>query len=104
MSEISINDLYKMQERKESEKIDIYNKIVDKFFDKIKYLSKMGRIDFYYKLPDIIYGLPLYDKNACICYVIYKFRIKGFNVKYVYPNAIHINWDIKNKSEIKKLI
>ena len=29
MSEISINDLYKIQERKENERIEIYNKIID---------------------------------------------------------------------------
>ena len=103
VNDLSIKDLYKIQERKETERIEIYNKIINKFNDKIKYLSKMNRVDFYYKLPDIIYGLPLYDKNACICYIIYKYRIKGFNVKYIYPNAIHINWDINNKTNIKKL-
>ena len=93
MSKITIDELYQIQDRKEIEKIDIYNKILLKFYDKIKYLSKMGRVDFFYNLPDIIYGLPLYDKNACLCYIIYKLRVAKFNVDYIYPSGIHINWD-----------
>lgn len=99
MNSISIQDLYDMQDRKEKEKIEIYNKILDKFYEKIKYLSKMGRVDFFYNLPDILYGLPLYDKNACICYIIYKLRSAKFKVEYVYPSGIHINWDKENKEE-----
>lgn len=97
MSQITINELHKIQDRKEIEKIDIYNKILNKFYEKIKYLSKMGRVDFFYNLPDIIYGLPLYDKNACLCYIIYKLRVAKFNVEYIYPSGIHINWDKEKK-------
>ena len=97
MNSISIQELYKIQDRKELEKINIYNKILNKFYEKIKYLSKMGRIDFFYNLPDIIYGLPLYDKNACICYIIYKLRIAGFQTEYIYPSGIHINWSKEKK-------
>lgn len=100
MNSININDLYKIQNRKEEERIMIYNKILDKFYYKIKYLAKMGRISFYYNLPDIIYGLPLYDKNACICYIIYKLRLAGFNVEYIYPNGININWNKENKKNL----
>ena len=59
----------------------------------------MGRVDFFYNLPDILYGLPLYDKNACICYIIYKLRTAGFTVEYIYPSGIHINWNKENKDE-----
>ena len=100
MDSIAINDLYKIQDRKEEDKITIYNKILDKFYYKIKYLAKMGRISFHYNLPDIIYGLPLYDKNACICYIIYKLRLNGFLVEYIYPNGININWDKENKKKL----
>ena len=98
MNTISINELYKIQEKKEIDKIKIYKLILSKFYEKIIYLSKMGRIELFYQLPDILYGLPLYDKNACICYIIYNLRKKGFFVKYIHPNGIHINWNKEKKS------
>ena len=100
MNTVSINDLYNIQDRKEEERILIYNKILNKFYGKIEYLAKMGRIEFFYNLPDIIYGLPLYDKNACICYIIYKLRMPGFIVEYIYPNGINVNWDRENKKKL----
>ncbi len=43
MNSISIQELYEIQDRKELEKINIYNKILNKFYEKIKYLSKNGK-------------------------------------------------------------
>lgn len=100
MDSINIKDLYQIQDKKEEQRLVIYNKILDKFYYKIKYLAKMGRISFVYNLPDIMYGLPLYDKNACICYIIYKLRLDGFYVEYIYPNGININWDKENKKNV----
>ena len=67
------------------------------------FLSKMGRVDFFYQLPDILYGLPLYDKNACICYLIYNLRKKGFIAKYIHPNGIHINWNKETSNKTNYL-
>ncbi len=70
---------------------------------KLNTYQKMGRIDFFYNLPDIIYGLPLYDKNACLCYIIYKLRTAGFQTEYIYPSGIHINWS-KDKKDTSLLL
>lgn len=103
MNNISIKELYKIQEKKEYDKIKIYKLILSKFYEKIKYLSQLGRIEFYYQLPDILYGLPLYDKNACLCYIIYKLRTAGFQTEYIYPSGIHINWS-KDKKDTSLLL
>ena len=52
MNTISINELYKIQEKKEADKIKIYKLILSKFYEKIIYLSKMGRIELFYQLPE----------------------------------------------------
>ena len=100
---MDILELYKIQEEKEKKKILIYKDVLNKCCDKILRLSKSGRTDFYYQIPVISYGLPLFDVEACMCYLIYKFKKKGFKTKYIYPSGIYISWK-KEEEELPNLL
>ena len=45
-----------------------------------------------YKMPLFIYGLPLYNPNKCIQYIVNKLVNNGFYVEYIAPYEIFISW------------
>ena len=51
-------------------------------------------------------GVPNYDKNACITYIISKLEENDFVVRYTHPNLLFISWKhyVPNyvRTEIKK--
>ena len=45
-----------------------------------------------YVVPDFIIGKPTYNFANCIQYIIFRLKNNGFKVKYIYPNALKIEW------------
>jgi hypothetical protein len=54
----------------------------------------------------MLMGVPNYDKNACITYMISKLEENDFVVRYTHPNLLFISWKhyVPNyvRTEIKK--
>ena len=54
----------------------------------------------------MLIGVPNYDKNACITYLISKLEENDFVVRYTHPNLLFISWKhyVPNyvRTEIKK--
>ena len=40
----------------------------------------------------MIIGVPKYDNNECIAYIINKLKENGFVVRYTHPNMLFISW------------
>jgi hypothetical protein len=57
-------------------------------------------------VPEMLVGVPNYDKNACITYIISKLEENDFIVRYTHPNLLFISWKhyVPNyvRTEIKK--
>ena len=51
-------------------------------------------------------GVPKYDSDSCIAYVIDKLQENGFKIRYTHPNMLFISWQHwvpeYVRSEIKK--
>ena len=91
---ISIDDLYAKKKQFDLNKLDLFNKILNRIHVRIQHTSRQN-IDIqhcWYVVPEIIIGVPKYDQAACLAYIIDKLKTNGFTVRYIHPNLLFISW------------
>jgi len=91
---ISIDSLYEKKQQMDLNKLELFNKILNRIHVKIKTTSRQ-KIDeqfCWYVVPEIIIGIPKYDQGALIAYLVDKLKTNGFIVQYYHPNTIFICW------------
>ena len=49
-------------------------------------------------------GLPVYNLNSCIAYLILNLNKNGFKVRFIKPNYLFIDWSKENSIVEKKTI
>ena len=106
MSMINIDELNRINTTREKNKLDIYEKVLKKCHERIKTISKKPKNNqfCFYVVPNILYGIPLYDVNMCILYLVNSLSKNGFYVSYTHPNLIFISWyNRTNSIEYKKV-
>jgi hypothetical protein len=103
MSDFDINILIDDQYKQQQKKLDIYNKILNKIYNKIQLVNKRKKTDLIYEIPNYIFGFPLYNNRTCLVFIISSMRKKGFEVKFNFPNILYISWDKLIKTSLKKV-
>ena len=91
---INIDELYEKKRQSDLNKLNLFNKILNRIHIRIKNVSKQRKAEQFcwYVVPEVILGVPKYDQGACIAYLIDKLKDNGFNVRYVHPNTLFISW------------
>ena len=105
MSMININELHRINERRSKERLASYEKVLLKCHERIKAVSlkPKGNTFCFYVVPNIVFGVPIYNVNECIVYIVQSLIKNGFYVVYTHPNLIYISWfQRKNSLEYKK--
>ena len=66
----------------------------------------IGETKCVYQIPEIIFGMPVINKDECINYINNILKEKGFNCFFIKPNYILIMWQLENKliKQNKKLL
>lgn len=91
---LNIDELYEKKRQYDLNKLELYNKILNRIHVRIKTTSRQ-KIDeqfCWFVVPEVIIGVPKYDQGACIAYIMDKLLENGFNVKYIHPNTLFISW------------
>ena len=89
---INIDSLYEKKQQMDLNRLELFNKILNRIHVKIKTTSRQ-KIDeqfCWYVVPEIIIGIPKYDQGALIGYLVDKLKTNGFIVQYYHPNTIFI--------------
>jgi hypothetical protein len=88
----NVNEIKKFIHEREKGRLLIYEEILEKCYHRIQ--SSVIRDDAFslYVVPDFIIGKPTYNFANCIQYIIFRLKNNGFKVKYIYPNALQIEW------------
>lgn len=105
MSMINIEELHSINKKRLKHRLEIYDNILKKCHERIKAVSKSpkGTTFCFYIIPSYVYGVPLYDVNACIVYMVQSLIKNGFYVSYTHPNLLYISWfERTNSIEYKK--
>ena len=94
MSMININELFLNKQEKEKHKNEIYDSVLKQCHKRIMRSVKLNPYDNYcfYVIPKFIYGIPLYDLNKCINYLVVHLTKNGFKINYTHPNLLIITW------------
>ena len=90
---INLDDLYEKKKSSDLLTLTTFNKILHRIHNKVKYISRQKKDTFcWYVVPEIMLGVPRYNNNDCIAYIITKLKNNGFIVKYTHPNMLFISW------------
>ena len=92
---LNLDELYRQKQMRQDNKLKIYNRILKRVHDKIKYTSRQRNSMCFccYVVPEFLLGVPKYDSSACIAYIIEKLVDNGLAVKYTHPNLLMISWN-----------
>lgn len=89
---IHANDLRQRQREKQHHRTFIYNRILEKCYQRIYVANESDQTFLIYQVPEMIMGYPLYNIAYCSAYVIYNLRKNGFQAKFYNPNIIVVQW------------
>ena len=89
---VNINELKKEEENRKSLKKQCFNKILEFINNKIILVSRANSKRTWYEIPLFLLGHPTYEMDECSSYLIKKLSKNGFNVNFLNPNILLINW------------
>ena len=91
---LNINELYERRVRRDQARLKSYNQVLEQIHTRIYSASQLPGHPAYlvYTVPPFILGLPKFDLEDLIVYVVYQLRQSGFEVRYTYPNMLYISW------------
>ena len=97
MLSININKLRSEVEDRENNKIKVFEKILDMCYKKILSTNKQNNdYSCTFIVPNVVFGLPLYNIEDCIIFIMNKLVEKGFEIYFALPTSIHILWRPKD--------
>jgi hypothetical protein len=105
MSQININSLYNNINKKRYEKYVVYDKLLKMCHNKIQTYADNLRLECIFKIPEYVFGLPLFNKIFAKNYIISRLEENGFIVKDISKikyDSIYISWDL-SKTKRKRI-
>ena len=104
---LNIRKIHKEIKEREERKIKYYKQILDKCISRINTTSeKVSKVEdcaCFFTVPEYAYGVPLYDMQGCISYIMDHLKKNGCYVEYFHPNIIYINWSQEEDSSTKDI-
>lgn len=91
---INLDSLFEKKRQYNLSRLSVYQKILQRIHERIKYTARQRNSDdfCFYVVPEFMFGVPRYDVQTCIQYVMDKLQENGFAVKYTHPNLLFISW------------
>lgn len=91
---LNIDELYEAKQKSDLQKVNIFNKLLEKIHYKIKVASRQRKNNefCYFVMPEVLVGCPKYNFEECLFYIISCLQSDGFLTKYIHPNLILISW------------
>ena len=91
---INLDELYDTKKEKDLQKMQVFNRILNRIHAKIKMTSrqKINSNFCWYVVPEVMLGIVNYDRVMCISYIVAKLEENDFQVRYTHPNLIFISW------------
>ena len=108
VEKLNLDELYDQKKQEDLAKLYTFNRILTRVHDKIKVAARQKNSQQFcwFLVPEVLIGVPNYDKNACITYMISKLEENDFITRYTHPNLLFISWKhyVPNyvRTEIKK--
>jgi hypothetical protein len=91
---INLDELYDTKKEKDLQKLQVFNRILNRIHTKIKMTSrqKINSNFCWYVVPEVMLGIVNYDRVMCISYIVAKLEENDFQIRYTHPNLVFISW------------
>ena len=93
LNRVNMAYLQKKHNAKLRTRLEIYEKILNRIYNRIDIASNVDNTTCVFDIPEYIYGFPIYNIKACAEYLSRKLISNGFHVKYIQPNILYIYWN-----------
>jgi len=93
--DIDTTDLITAHNRRREQRARVYERIYRKCCHRIRYANNVQYVrECYFKVPEVQLwdGVPRYQVNAVIAYIMIRLKQKGFDVRFQPPDGVMINW------------
>ena len=101
-SVINIDKLRNEVTAREDRKFKTFENILDMCYQKIINTNKTSNdCCCTFVCPNLVFGLPLFNLDECIMFIMQKLNEKGFNVHLAIPNKLFISWKDQRKENPK---
>jgi Family of unknown function (DUF5759) len=97
--QLTLAELYKVQKQKEKSRHISFDKVVELCHRRIRTVASYGGMNTFFEIPGMIIGLPLFNIQECMAYMIDTLRMNGFLVQILPPPhvaVLYISWDPKD--------
>lgn len=85
---------------REDKKYQTFDKLLNMCYNKIINTNKSSSdLSCSFIVPRMVFGLPLFDINECIKYIMTKLTEKGFEVHLAIPNKLLISWQPNSETQ-----
>ena len=94
IDKINLDELYEKKRKHDITTTNNYKTILNRVHNKIKNTSRqqLGEQYCWFIIPEMMIGVPKYDSEGCIAYIIDKLQENGFKIRYTHPNMLFISW------------
>jgi hypothetical protein len=96
--------LYERREKRDNARLKSYNQLLEQIQHRIFTTSQLpgSPAHLLYTVPPFVIGLPHFDLQDCIIYIVFHLRNNGFEVRFTYPNLLYISWSSYEKEYFLK--
>ena len=94
IDKINLDELYEKKRKHDITTTNNYKTILNRVHNKIKNTSRqqLGEQYCWFIVPEMMIGVPKYDSEGCIAYIIDKLQENCFKIRYTHPNMLFISW------------
>lgn len=94
MSAVNVKDLNRMIDSKKLERNAVFNRVYDMCQQRVISFAKKDALRTMFEMPEFILGVPPFNLNDALTYVIDRLKNNGFLVLYFFPKLLYISWDV----------
>ena len=90
--QFNVYDLLKTKDIIRIKKVDTNKKILNSCLEKIKQLNSLGKTDYIFAVPSLVYGFPEYNLTDCFDYIKSSLLELHFDLYEINDSTLFITW------------
>ncbi len=89
-----MDDLFAVEREAEAAKTVLHQQVLARVHKRIKLAARNYQHghNCWYVVPEVMLGVPRYDVQECIAYLVETLTSNGFRVNYTHPNLLFVSW------------
>lgn len=91
---LSVKDVLKVRDQRQKDRQKIFDVFIRRACERVKTAVRMNPdiTCVTYTVPEMLFGLPLYNVTECVNHIQEQFMKTGFDVRVLSQNSILIDW------------